>query len=80
MTLTLQPTALDELNELVTNVVRNNISIPFHVKVRLDEISTKHEADGQQVVDAFKILLSEADDPNKPALIPSLIRKEYISS
>lgn len=76
--MTLETTALDELNELVKNVVRHNISIPLHVQVRLDEIAKQHEADREQVVDAFKILLSEADDPNKPALIPSLIRRDYL--
>jgi hypothetical protein len=81
--LTAPKAVMDELDALIVSIRRHNYTIPEHVHPHLEKIAAKHESDGvtlQQVIDVFKLQLEAADDPAAPAKIPTLVRREYLSS
>jgi hypothetical protein len=81
MTLAVQTTINDKLNALIEQIRRHNLTLPYEVQDRLKSIQLSHEKERvtyEQVTSAFKILLSEADDPKAPALIPLLIRRYFL--
>ena len=83
MNLAAPVTVTDELEELIVDITRHNVTLPYEIRDRLKSIELRHKEKGEKVTyeqldDAFKILLSEADDPNAPARIALLIRRDYL--